>query len=77
VVETEEHEGRSKEIKQQFHPDVGTQPRRQKQRGGCFEMFPDITNGKSTSPSCWGIRIIIGGDKMGAGSASRLTVTGI
>jgi hypothetical protein len=49
VVEAEEHEGRSEEHKQQFHPVVGSQPRPSKQLGACFEMFPD-TEGKSTSP---------------------------
>jgi hypothetical protein len=50
VVKAEEHEGRSEEHKQQFHPVVGSQPRPSKQLGACFEMFQDITDGKSTSP---------------------------
>ena len=39
MVETEEHEGRSEEHEQQFHPVVGSQPRPSKQPGACFEMF--------------------------------------
>jgi len=35
----------------QFHPVVGSQPRPSKQLGACFEMFQDITDGKSTSPN--------------------------
>src|SRR3982074_906651 len=42
VVEAEGHEGRSENHKQQFHPVVGSQPKPSKQRGVCFEMFPDI-----------------------------------
>ena len=51
VVEAEEHEGRSEEHKQQFHPVVGSQPSPSKQLGMCFEMFLDITDRKSMSPN--------------------------